>query len=180
VIGANIVAGTLVLAAIVMKHRAGGRGPRGRTLADRDSRAEVLARVRRLHPDSARRWGRMTAHHMLCHLTDGNRMAMGELGVAPERAWVPRSFVKWISLYTPVPWPKGLPTNPELDQDRDGTRPADFAADVAALEATVERLAARAEGGDWPRHPNFGMMSRGDWLRWGYRHMDHHLRQFGL
>lgn len=29
-------------------------------------------------------------------------------------------------------------------------------------------------------HPGFGRMSQSDWLRWGYRHVDHHLRQFGV
>jgi hypothetical protein len=29
-------------------------------------------------------------------------------------------------------------------------------------------------------HPIFGKLSQGDWLTWGYRHVDHHLRQFGV
>lgn len=178
VIGANVVAGTLVLAAVAMKHGSGASRSSARTLGP-DGRDEIAARVKRLRPDSPRQWGEMTAHQMVCHLTDCNRMATGDLVVAPEQAWMPRSFVKWVSLYTPLPWPKGLPTNPELDQDRDGIRPGDFAADVAALEASIERLASRT-GPEWPRHPNLGSMSRCDWLRWGYRHMDHHLRQFGL
>ena len=32
----------------------------------------------------------------------------------------------------------------------------------------------------WPAHPFFGAMSSSAWLRWGYLHMDHHLRQFGV
>ena len=28
-------------------------------------------------------------------------------------------------------------------------------------------------------HPLFGRMSEAAWLRWGYLHVDHHLRQFG-
>jgi uncharacterized protein with PQ loop repeat len=187
VIGANVVAGTLVIAAVVMKHRAGtsaGEGgrkrARARTLADADSKTEILARVKALRPDSVRRWGRMTAHQMVCHLIDCNRMALGEVVVTAPTARVPRAIVKWVSLYTPMPWPAGLPTNPELDQDVGGMRPGDFAGDAATLEATVERLTSRAGRGDWPRHPDFGAMSEGDWLRWGYLHMNHHLRQFGL
>ena len=30
------------------------------------------------------------------------------------------------------------------------------------------------------RHPVFGGMTREEWLLWGYAHVDHHLRQFGL
>jgi Protein of unknown function (DUF1569) len=28
-------------------------------------------------------------------------------------------------------------------------------------------------------HPIFGPMTAKDWMRWGYLHADHHLRQFG-
>jgi uncharacterized protein with PQ loop repeat len=187
VIGANVVAGTLVIAAIVMKHRTGTAADEGgrkrgyaRTLADADCKAEILARLNALRFDSERRWGRMTAHQMVCHLIDCNRMALGEVAVTPPTARLPRGFVKWVSLYTPVPWPAGLPTNPELDQEADGMRPRDFAGDAAALEATVEGLTSRAGRTDWPRHPDFGAMSESDWFRWAYLHMNHHLRQFGL
>jgi uncharacterized protein with PQ loop repeat len=187
VIGANIVTGAMVIAAVVMKHRPGASADEGgrtrarpRTLADADCKTALLARVKALRSDGMRRWGRMTAHQMVCHLIDCNRMALGEVVVTPPAARLPRAIVKWVSLYTPLPWPKGLPTNPELDQDIGGMRPGDFARDVAALEATVERLTSRAGRGGWPRHPDFGAMSEGDWLRWAYLHMDHHLRQFGL
>lgn len=183
VIAANVVAGCLVIAAIVMKHRAAradGQPAQTRTMASTDCRTAVLARVKALQPTSVRRWGRMTAHQMLCHLVDCNRMALGELAVAAPKARLPRAFVKWVSLYTPMPWPPGIPTNPELDQDVAGTRPDDFARDAAALEATVERLMSRAGRNDWPPHPDFGVMSEGDWFRWAYLHMDHHLRQFGV
>jgi hypothetical protein len=153
---------------------------RARTLAHTDCRTAVLERVKALRPTSARRWGRMTAHQMLCHLSDCNRMALGELAVTAPKGWVPRAIVKWVSLYTPMPWPAGLPTNPELDQDVAGTRPSDFARDVAVLEATVERLMSRAGRGGWPSHPDFGEMSEADWFRWAYLHMDYHLRQFGV
>jgi hypothetical protein len=88
---------------------------------------------------------------------------------------------QWIALYLPVPWPAGtLKTRPEVDQEVAGTRPGDFAADVAALEALVEILAARTVCVDGHPHPVFGRMSEAAWLRWGYLHMDHHLRQFGV
>ena len=54
----------------------------------------------------------------------------------------------------------------------------EFAADLARLEALLEHVAA-ARDLDGQRHPTFGRMSEGAWLRWGYLHVDHHLRQFG-
>ena len=80
----------------------------------------------------------------------------------------------------PVPWPPGIRTTPEIDQEAGGTRPAVFAADLAALEALVELVTAPARSFDWQPHPRLGRMSEREWLRWGYLHMDHHLRQFGV
>ena len=60
-----------------------------------------------------------------------------------------------------------------------GTRPGDFAADVAQLEALLELITTPERTPDWQLHPIFGRMSEAAWLRWAYLHMDHHLRQFG-
>ena len=106
-------------------------------------------------------------------------MATGEKPVRPTSTLLYRTIVKWIALYMPVPWPSGILTNPELDQLHGGTRPVDFAADVAQLEKLVELVASRKRGLDRQDHPLFGRMSQAAWLRWGYLHMNHHLRQFG-
>jgi hypothetical protein len=54
----------------------------------------------------------------------------------------------------------------------------DFADDVARLESLLQRFVT-SEMTDRPPHPVFGRMSNKAWLRWGYLHTDHHLRQFG-
>jgi hypothetical protein len=46
-------------------------------LNDRDEK-EVLDRLSRVRPDSQRRWGSMSAHQMICHLSDSFRVALGE------------------------------------------------------------------------------------------------------
>jgi hypothetical protein len=66
---------------------------------------------------------------------------------------------------------------PEVDQTVGGTTPVEFFADLAELETLVQRLASHR--GTWPAHPIFGRLSDSEWLRWGYLHTDHHLRQFG-
>ncbi|HEV3484623.1 MAG TPA: DUF1569 domain-containing protein [Vicinamibacterales bacterium] len=149
-----------------------------RTLARDRWTADILRRLKTLRPDAAPRWGRMSAHQMVCHLADGCRMALGEKVVRDASPRFP-VLVRWIALYTPLRWRAGIPTTPEIDQERDGTRPHDFAADVAQVERLVRAMVARPRGHAWPRHPYFGRMSRRAWLRWGYVHTDHHLRQFG-
>lgn len=149
------------------------------TLARERDRDELLQRLRLLRPDSVRRWGRMSVHQMVCHLIDSFRMATGEKPVTCTPGLHQRTVIKWIAIYLPLQWPRGITTAPEVDQEIGGTPPADFARDLVELEALVKGVAAR-RGASWPLHPIFGRMSEREWLRWSYLHVDHHLRQFGL
>lgn len=151
-----------------------------RTLAQQRDKAEILDRLRQVRPDSVRRWGRMSAHQMICHLADSFRMVTGQKTVRLDTSLLKRTIVKWIALYVPLPWLHGIRTRPEIDQECGGTRPADFAADIAQLEALLELVTAETSSREWPSHPVLGRLSERDWLRWGYLHMDHHLRQFGV
>ena len=150
-----------------------------KTLARESDKAEIVRRLRSVRPDSVRRWGRMSAHQMICHLTDSLRMAVGRKPVGVTGILLQRTVVKWIALYFPVPWPAGIRTTPEIDQEVGGTPLGVFATDVADLEALLELITTDATPFEWHQHPYFGRMSDAAWLRWGYLHMDHHLRQFG-
>ena len=148
-----------------------------RTLARERDKAEVLRRLRALHQDSVGRWGRMSAHQMVCHLSDGYRLLTGERTTQLAATPLPRLMMRWIALYAPIRWPAGIATTPDLDQGVGGTRPADFDADVAELDKLLREAATNRRG---PFHPIFGRMSESAWLRWAYLHADHHLRQFGV
>jgi hypothetical protein len=151
-----------------------------KTLARPRDKAEILRRLEAVRPDSARRWGRMSPHQMVCHLSDAFRMATGAKHVSAATSPLQRTVVKWLALYAPLPWRAGILTRPEIDQEGGGTRPRGFAEDVAQLEMLVEIVATAPPGTlDARPHPIFGRMSHAAWLRWGYLHMDHHLRQFG-
>ena len=150
-----------------------------RTLAHSGDRAALLRRLQTIQPDSVRLWGRMSAHEMVCHLSDGFRMATGGKTVSDATSSFHRTVVKWIALYAPVPWPSGIMTRPEIEQGVGGTCPGDFAADVEDLARLIDAFARDAPEASCPPHPIFGPLSERGWLRWGYLHVDHHLRQFG-
>jgi hypothetical protein len=150
-----------------------------KTVARHSDRAEILRRLKVVGPDRRALWGRMSAHQMICHLSDSLRMAMGQKPVAQAGGLLHHTVLKWVVLYLPLRWPAGILTMPETDQEIGGTRPVDFAADVADLEALFERITTQPESVDRRAHPMFGRMSEAAWLRWAYLHMDHHLRQFG-
>ena len=150
-----------------------------KTLGQEACRIELRRRLRTVRPDSVRRWGRMSAHQMVCHVADGCRMMTGERTVAPTGTLLQQTALKWFALYVPLAWPAGVPTSVELDQERCDSSPRTFAEDVAALASLIEAL-GRERRQVWPRHPIFGAMSERQWFRWAYLHKDHHLRQFGV
>jgi hypothetical protein len=151
-----------------------------KTLAHARDKDEILRRLATVRADSPRRWGKMTAPQMICHLTDAFLGVIGEATVRPHQTLVSRTLVKWFALYVPLRWPAGIPTSPEFDQSAGaGTRPAEFAADVERLRGLVLRVSSGVDPVPWTQHPLFGKLTARQWLRWSWLHMDHHLRQFG-
>jgi len=140
---------------------------------------EILERLSNLRPDGRRRWGKMTPHQMICHLSDSFKFTFGEKEISSISNPFTRSVVKWIALYAPLPWPRGVKTRPEMDQEIGGTPPDDFEGDRRQLLTLIERFTAPAKDVKFCPHPFFGDMSEAEWMRWGYLHCSHHLRQFG-
>jgi hypothetical protein len=146
-------------------------------LGDCGVREEITGRVIRVIPGHAGLWGRMSAHQMICHLADTFRLATGEKRSNLVGRRIDQTVVKWVALYVPAPWPKGFSTRPEFEQGAGGTPPATYEGDRKALLDVMERFAGLERIA--PAHPVFGRLTRGQWMRWGYLHADHHLRQFG-
>jgi hypothetical protein len=143
------------------------------TLLDSADRDALLQRLRRLQPTSQPRWGRFTAPRMVCHLADSLRVALGDLPTKRVDTLPSRTLVKWLVVYSPVPPPRGkIQTAPEMLT----TAPTTWAADVATVEGLVERLATKPTTA---AHPAFGPLTHGGWARLAWKHLDHHLRQFG-
>jgi hypothetical protein len=149
-------------------------------LSDPKCRLEIQARLERIGPDTAHRWGKMNASQMICHLSDCFLGVMGDRPMEIPRGVTLLSLMKWFALYAPVQWPKGVPTRPEFDQHGGGgTPPAQFEADMRILLASMAKFTAQPRSFHFRPHPMFKEMSEKDWMRWGYLHTDHHLRQFG-
>ncbi|HXZ80069.1 MAG TPA: DUF1569 domain-containing protein [Terriglobales bacterium] len=150
-----------------------------KTLSNTGEKAELIARLEKIGPSSERRWGKMSAHEMICHLSDGFRMYMGVKRVSSTPVPYPRALARWIALWAPIPWPKGFKSVPELDQQKGGTRPEVFANDVSELRNLMDRFTRQPRDFQFQPHPQLGPMSEKAWMRMAYLHMDHHLRQFG-
>ena len=119
----------------------------------------------------------MNTPEMLCHLRGAFRVAMGEISVGPVDAPMPRAVLKSMALWVPVPWHKNFETLPVLKRGTPTMQVGSFEMDRADVLTELERFCrpeqVRVD------HALFGPMSFVDWMRWGYLHTDHHLRQFG-
>ena len=103
-----------------------------KTLSNAACLSEILDRLSHVRADSPRQWGKMNAHQMVCHLADSLRGMMGRKQVSPaDRPF--RPVMKWAALNLPMKWPQGVPTRPEVDQQKSGTEPAEFEADLREL-----------------------------------------------
>ena len=81
-----------------------------KTLFNRADRDEVLVRLTGVRPESQRRWGSMSAHQMICHLSDSFRAALGENQVGQSTTLFKRTIYKWAALWLPFHWPHGIRT----------------------------------------------------------------------
>jgi len=139
---------------------------------DRDN---ITNRLRSLSTSSAQRWGKMGVTEMLQHLNLSARMTLGELPVVSSNKRAFQVFpLKHLILYV-LPFPKGAPTAPELKP----TVAESFEAERTTLLEYLDRIATGPHDGPPPAHPLFGPLT---WREWGvvtYKHVDHHLKQFG-
>lgn len=141
---------------------------------ERDRRA-LDARLSRLTPDARPLWGTFDAPRMLCHITDAIRSATGEVPCASKAGPFRYPVIKTLVMFY-LPWPKGVPTAPELLI----RRPEAWPSEVARFRAAVDALTNRPTTGPWPIHAAFGRLTGTEWGRLLYRHTDHHFKQFGV
>ncbi|HEU4386644.1 MAG TPA: DUF1569 domain-containing protein [Blastocatellia bacterium] len=145
------------------------------SMLNESDRSAICTRVRSLSASSTARWGRMSVTEMLQHLRLSAQMGVGELPVASSNKRAFQVFpLKHLILYV-LPFPKGAPTAPELLPS-----PAtSLEEEQAALLALLQQIGTGPREGAGPAHPLFGTLS---WREWGavtYKHVNHHLKQFG-
>jgi hypothetical protein len=117
----------------------------------------------------------MNVTGMLQHLRLSAQMAVGELKLASSNKRAFQVFpLKHLILYV-LPFPKGAPTAPGLLPGA----AASLEEERESLLALLERIGAGPGDGTGPDHPLFGPLSRREWGAVTYKHVDHHLKQFG-
>ncbi len=143
-------------------------------------RSSIVQRVKNLSAQAQRRWGKMDVRQMLQHVTDPLKTALGEFPVVVRGNPLMRTgLMKHLVIYV-LPWPKGrAPTAPEYDQVLRQNPGPEFQAGVAELLRTIDRFAAIPLDHKFGHHGAFETLTREQWGALMYRHLGHHLTQFG-
>jgi hypothetical protein len=154
------------------------------SLEEPSKRNEIRTRMTGFDPQAERRWGTLTPGGAVCHLAYAYEMVIDGSPCSERTGALQRTALRWVALHTPLRWPRGVPTLPELVEGAPGVRPQEFAGDRTRLLSALDRFIATPATGDGSiagrSHPIFGPLTYWEWMRWGYLHADHHLRQFGL
>ena len=138
---------------------------------------EIVSRIDKVQPTSPRQWGKMDVAQIMAHCSATLDMASGRMN--RPRAFIGRligPFVK--SIFTnEKPFSKNSPTDEKLviaDQ-------RDFAREQDQLKLKLRQFHQGGEA-QCTRHPHpfFGALTPQQWSRGMYKHLDHHLRQFGV
>lgn len=148
-----------------------------KTLRNTSDAAEIRKRILELTGQDAPRWGVMNVTQMSCHVREAYRFALSSDPVQHIPLPIPPKVAKYVGLRSPLPWPKGVPTLPALKLGGTAMTTTSFDEDWAGLIEVFDRFCAASSL--TKDHPFFRSMSHADWMRWGYLHADHHLRQFG-
>lgn len=145
-----------------------------KTIWDKADRDNLVRRLDNLSANAKPKWGKFTAPQMVTHLNEAIRMGLGELPVQARRTPFKKFPLKQLIIYV-APFPKGAPTAPELLAGTGG----EWNGEISRFKELLNRFSTGSHT-RMPEHPAFGRLSRNAWGRLGYRHIDHHLKQFGV
>jgi hypothetical protein len=143
------------------------------------SLASLLQRINKLEDGSIPKWGQMTVSEMLTHCSTAIQMGLGDVGTKAQfgKAKAALARLLFIDLF---PFPKGSPTAPELHPRMKLRKPETFARERDQLISQLKRIHDTSESHRFADHPIFRQMGRKRWGQLVYKHIDHHLRQFGV
>jgi hypothetical protein len=147
-----------------------------KSLFDLSCATEIRNRIEFLRPDSEKQWGKMNVAQMLAHCSAWMEMAAGLK--SPPRSFVGRIFGKMAkkSVLGEKPIGRNMPSEKSLIMQDE----RNFAAEQQRLLDWVDLFSTGGpEQSTTHPHCFFGSMSPNEWAIMGYKHLDHHLRQFG-
>lgn len=146
-----------------------------KNLFDPAVKQEIINRINQLSPASKAQWGKMNVAQMLAHLQLPIKIAYGTH--QPKGSFLLRLIGPLFKskLWDEQPYKHSLPTDPTFVMT--GSE-KEFEKEKAALLDLVTRFSEATIVGE--KHPIFGKLTKENWSKATWKHIDHHLRQFGV
>ena len=145
-----------------------------KSLFEADVYSEIRNRLNNLSENSERQWGKMDAGQMVHHCQGPFNVMLEKKDYGFRPNWLVNTLFKK-SMYSDKLWRKNLPTAKPFKI----TESKDFITEKAKLEELLYEFESQRERNDWRPHPMFGAFTKEQWGKMAYKHLDHHLRQFG-
>ncbi|GAA3565165.1 DUF1569 domain-containing protein [Snuella lapsa] len=138
---------------------------------------DILSRIEALTENSQPLWGKMNVAQMLAHCLGPLNVTLGKQNLKKPNfiMKILFSFYK-ASLYNDKPWKHNLPTSREyriVDK-------RNFLEEKNKLIELINAFYAKKDDPNWPSHPICGDFTHEQRGQMQYKHLDHHLRQFGV
>ncbi|MBP6004619.1 MAG: DUF1569 domain-containing protein [Pyrinomonadaceae bacterium] len=149
-----------------------------KTIRNESDRRRMIERVNKLSGDESPLWGKMTVNQMVSHLVQGGELPF-EASLPDKSTLLSRTIIKPLILYV-MPMPKEVKVSADFDQQANGRRPEEFEADRERLISSINKLGELPADHKCQYHPMFGAMSAKEWALIVHKHVDHHLKQFGV
>ena len=146
-----------------------------KSLLTEDGHRDIKERLLQLNENATRQWGKMSVAQMCCHCQYPLKLAIENRPNTSKGNWFVKTFFKK-SLYSDKPWRKGLPTAPQLKAKVE----KNFDEEYTVLLQLVDNFHEVKTRNEWYPHPAFGEFTKEQWGQLEYKHLDHHLKQFGL
>lgn len=149
------------------------------SIFDREVSNEVIDRINKLTPGSQRMWGKMSVDQMLAHCN-----VAYETIYEPDKHPKP-NFLMGLILKLLV---KPMVTGDKPPKKNSPTAPQFIISDAREFEKERDRLIEYinrttdlgAGHFDGKESHSFGVLSKKQWSNMLYKHLDHHLSQFGV
>jgi len=138
---------------------------------------EVIKRIELLNENSSGLWGKMDVAQMLNHCQRPLAVALGRESIQKPNVFMRLLFKSFkSSMYNDTPWRKNLGTPKEYQV----VSSKDFNKEKKALIEIIGDFHELHSRTKWEPHPSFGHFTHEQWGMLQYKHLDHHLRQFGV
>lgn len=148
-----------------------------KNLFNKETYDEICNRINALSANSQRQWGKMNAAQMLAHCKEAFKVPLSDKKMPRMLLGLLLGWAIKKKLYNEEPWKKNLPTAPNfiIKEDRD------FEKEKKELMDMISAFHNGGPGnvGKFP-HPMFGSFTSEQWGKSMYKHLDHHLMQFGV